>query len=144
MESLAARKQALSEQLSGIKGKDEKLKFIIDSGKSLPPMPEKFKIDQFLVKGCLSKAWLFPQFSDGRVSFQADSEAFIVKGIIALLLKVYNDSTAAEIKGETGEFLEELGVTQHLSSNRRNGLSQVLRLIQHYAQAFAANDRATE
>ena len=84
-------------------------------------------MDQFLVRGCISKAWLFPQFNEGTVTFKADSEAMIVKGIIALLLEVYNEATPTEILGEDGSFLSEVGVTQHLSSNRRNGLSNVLK-----------------
>lgn len=141
MQSLTARKNRLVEEIEAINGKDERLKFIIQSGRELAEMPDKFKIDQFLVRGCLSKAWLFPQFKDNQVSFQADSEAFIVKGIIALLLKVYNESTPEEILNEDGSFLESIGITQHLSSNRRNGLSQVLKMIQAYATAFAANQK---
>ncbi len=136
--SIHERRIALSEQLKSFDNKDERLKFIIEQGKKLPPMDEKFKLDQFMVKGCISRAWLFPQMSaNGLVSFQADSEAMIVKGIIAMLLKVFNDTPPSEILQEDGSFLTEVGVTQHLSTNRRNGLANVLKMIHFYATAFA-------
>ena len=138
MQTLEEKKNNLIQQLSSIKNKDERLKFIIDQGKALPVMDEKFKIDQFVVKGCISKAWLFPQFNEGRVKFHADSEAMIVKGIIGILMKVYNDSTPDEILAEDGSFLAEVGVTEHLSMNRRNGLTNVLKMIKTYATAFKA------
>lgn len=138
MQSLEQKKTALTERLSQIRDKDEKLKFIIDQGKSMTTMDEKFKMDQFLVKGCISKAWLFPQFNDGRVTFQTDSEAMIVKGIIAILMMVYNDCTPDEILSEDGSFLGDVGVTEHLSMNRRNGLANVLKMIHTYASAFKA------
>ena len=136
MTKLVEKRQSLADRLSKIKDKDEKLKFIIERGREMPPMDEKFKIEQFLVKGCISRAWLFPKFDEGKVQFLADSEALIVKGIIAVLLDVYNGSEPDEILGEDGSFLAEFGVTEHLSMNRRNGLSNVLQMIQTYAAAF--------
>lgn len=136
--NIQERKAALTERLQSYTDKDDRLRFIIESGKNLPAMDEKFKIDQFLVKGCISQAWLFPQLGDdGLVIFHADSEAMIVKGIIALLLEVFNGSTPAEILTEDGSFLTNVGVTQHLSTNRRNGLANVLKMIHFYAAAFA-------
>ena len=139
--SLQERRSALSECLGKIKDKDEKLKFIIELGKSMDEMDVKFKLDQFLVKGCISKAWLFPKFEGGKVQFMADSEAMIVKGIIAVLLEVYNNSSPDEILSEDGSFLAELGITEHLSMNRRNGLSNVLKMIHNYAGAFKAQSQ---
>ena len=136
MQTLKEKKEELMSALEAIQGKDERLKFIIDQGKTMATMDEKYKIDQFVVKGCISKAWLFPQFSEGRIHFHADSEAMIVKGIIAILMKVYNHSTPDEILAEDGSFLADVGVSEHLSMNRRNGLANVLKMIQGYAAAF--------
>ncbi len=138
MADIAQRKDALLATLKGIKDKDERLRFIVGEGKALPELPASLKLEPFLVKGCISRAWLVPQFKDGRLSFFADSEAMIVKGIIALLLKVYNDSTPQEILAMPSDFLSEAGVSEHLSMNRRSGLSNILAMIQHYAGALAA------
>ena len=140
---MTEKKDALLAAMNALPGKDDKLKFIIDKGKAMEAMPDKFKIDQFLVKGCISRAWLFPQLKGDKVTFFADSEAFIVKGIIALLLEIYNDSSPADILTEDGSFLLEAGVTQHLSTNRRNGLSNVLNMIQSYAAAFQKTNQET-
>ena len=138
MPSLADRKKQVIAEMESLVGKDNRLKYVVDRGKELPAMAEKFKIDQFLVKGCISKAWLFPQLTGGHVRFFADSEAMVVKGLMAILLDVYNDGTPDEIVAEDGSFLADLGVSEHLSMNRRNGLANVLKLIHGYAAAFKA------
>ena len=136
--SINERKAALAQRLKHFENKDERLKFIIEQGKKLTPMDAKFKLDQFMIKGCISRAWIFPQQDDsGRVTFKADSEAMIVKGIIALLLEIYNDNTPEDILQEDGSFLADVGITQHLSTNRRNGLTNVIKMIHFYAAAFA-------
>lgn len=145
MTDIILRKDELLKSLRAIHDKDERLRHIIGEGKALPPFPENLRLEPFLVKGCISRAWLVPQVNDGRLSFIADSEAMIVKGIIALLLKVYNGSTPEEIATLSTDFLSEAGVSEHLSMNRRNGLSNILSMIQHYARSLAkssANDAA--
>lgn len=128
------RKDALLHRLKAIPNKDDRLRAIVDEGKSMPAFPEALKLENFLVKGCISRAYLVPQIQGDRLSFLADSEAMIVKGIIALLLKVYNGSTAQEILELSPEFLTEAGVTEHLSMNRRNGLTNVIGMIRQYAE----------
>jgi cysteine desulfuration protein SufE len=135
-ESITERKQKVIEEIGAITDKDERLRYIIQQGRSMPKMDDSLKIDHFLVKGCISKAWLAPQLEQGRVTFHADSEAMIVKGIIAILLRVYNDSTPQEILATDADFLGQVGVTEHLSMNRRNGLSNILKMIKTYATAF--------
>lgn len=132
------RKDALLQRLKAIPNKDDRLRTIVDEGKGMPALPEALKLENFLVKGCISRAYLVPQIQGDRLSFLADSEAMIVKGIIALLLKVYNGSTAQEILGLPPEFLTEAGVTEHLSMNRRNGLTNVIGMIRHYAERMLA------
>lgn len=134
--TIADRKETLIAELKSFSDKDDRLRFIIQQGKSMPAMDESLKIEPFLVKGCISRAWLAPRKEGHRVSFMADSEAMIVKGIIALLLRVYNDATPDEILSTEAEFLSEVGVTDHLSMNRRNGLSNIIRTMKTYAQAF--------
>jgi len=133
MENIMTRKDRIMAELKGISDKDERLKAIIEYGKNLAVLPAELKIEPFLVKGCISRAWLVPQIQGERLRFMADSEAMIVKGIIALLLQVYNDSTADEIQSLPADFLAEAGITELLSMNRRNGLRNVLTMIQSYA-----------
>src|SRR4051812_34222749 len=98
MTDILQRKEALLHLLKGIKDKDDRLRHIVDEGKAMPAFPENLRLDPFLVKGCISKAWLVPQLKDDKLYFMADSEALIVKGVVALLLKVYNGSTPEEIQ----------------------------------------------
>jgi len=130
------RKQELIMELTAISDKDERLRYIIQQGKSLPVMDASLKIDPFLVKGCISRAWLAPQRRDSTIVFHADSEAMIVKGIIAILLRVYNHATPDEVLMTDADFLTDVGVTDHLSMNRRNGLSNILKMMKTYAAAF--------
>ena len=139
MADILQRKAQILAELKAISDKDERLKAIIEYGKSMPTLPEALKIDAFLVKGCISKAWLMPQIIDERLSFLADSEAMIVKGIIALVLKVYNHSSALEIQSMPADFLAEAGITELLSMNRRNGLRNILTMIQNYASKMEAS-----
>ncbi|RYZ55132.1 MAG: SufE family protein [Proteobacteria bacterium] len=136
MTDILQRKEALLQSLKSISNKDERLRHIVDEGKAMPPLPENLRLDPFLVKGCISKAWLVPQIIEDKIFFMADSEAMIVKGVVALLLKVYNGSTAAEILNLSTDFLGEAGVSEHLSMNRRNGLANILIMIQHYAKSM--------
>lgn len=134
--TLEERKESLLAELKAIQDKDERLKYIIQLGRTMPKMDDSLKIDHFMVKGCISKAWLAPQLEAGRIFFHADSEALIVKGIIALLLKVYNHGTPEEILAVDSSFLTQVGVTEHLSMNRRNGLANILKMVNSYAAAF--------
>ena len=134
MKPIEERRNRLIESMRAIPNKDERLRAIVERGKQLPALPDALKIDTFLVKGCISRAWLVPQIQGDRLSFLADSEAMIVKGVIALLLDVYNGSQPEEILAMPADFLTEAGVSEHLSMNRRNGLSQVIAMIQSYAQ----------
>jgi cysteine desulfuration protein SufE len=133
MANIMTRKDRIMAELKGISDKDERLKAIIEYGKNMAELPAELKIEAFLVKGCISRAWLVPRIQGERLHFMADSEAMIVKGIIALLLQVYNDSTADEIQSLPADFLADAGITELLSMNRRNGLRNVLAMIQAYA-----------
>jgi cysteine desulfuration protein SufE len=138
MTSIIEKKNEVLKVLSEITDSDERYRFIIAKGRKLPKVDESFKVEKFLVEGCISRAWLIPEFRDGRVFFHADSEAEIVKGIMAILLEVYSGNSASENLTLSPEFLREGGITEHLSMNRRNGLSSVVKQIMLYSKAFKA------
>lgn len=138
MKTIQEKQQELVSELANIKGKDERFEFIISQGKQFSPLEERLKEDKFLIKGCMSKAWLVPEFKDGILHFQFDSDALIVKGIMAVLMKVYNDNPPAENLSLDPNFLAKVGITEHLSMNRRNGLANLFKQIQLYSATFKA------
>jgi len=109
---------------------------LIEMGKELEIMDQSFKTEQNLVKGCQSQVWLFAELKDQKVVFYADSDASIVKGLIALLVYVYSNSTPDEILMTKPVFLEEMGLKEHLSMSRANGLNSMIKQISLYALAF--------
>lgn len=117
---------------------EERYKHLIDLGKKMAPMDEAFKVDANLVKGCQSQVWLHAELSGDIITFQADSDASIVKGIIALLTKVYSGSTPDEILCTKPTFLEEIGLREHLSMSRANGLNSMMKQITFFAMAYKA------
>ena len=130
------RIQALIDELSVCETPESRYKLLIKKGRDLPPLSPEQREDKFLVEGCLSKAWLVPSFENGVIKFHADSEAAIVKGIMAVLLSVYSDRSPQEILDQDARFLTEVGIVDHLSMNRRNGLSNFLKQIKLYATVF--------
>lgn len=115
---------------------EDKYRELIKVGKNLPEIDEKHQVSKYEIKGCQSKVWLKPNLIKGRVVFQADSDAILVKGIIGLLLEVYSDATPSEILTHPPEFLINIGITDHLSLNRTNGLRSMVKQIQTYASLF--------
>ncbi len=121
---------------------EDRYKELIQLGRSLPPYPEDKRDEKYKVKGCQSQVWLFPELKDGRVFFHADSDAVLVKGIVALLTSVYSDATPDEILSTKPEFLKEVGITEHLSMNRSNGLAAMMKQIQMYALVYKTMQKA--
>lgn len=115
---------------------EDRYKELIVVGKNLPAYPEDKREDKYKVKGCQSQVWLYPEFKEGRVYFHADSDALLVKGIVGILTSVYSDATPEEILSTKPEFLAEVGITEHLSMNRSNGLAAMMKQIQMYAVVF--------
>lgn len=116
---------------------EEKYKKIIAWGKQLAPYPDEFRDEKFKIKGCQSQVWLHAGHAgDGKVVFQADSDALLVKGLIAVLLNIYNQKTPEEILATSIEFVKEAGLDQHLTPSRTNGLFAMIKQIRSYAQAF--------
>ena len=115
---------------------EDRYRELIKTGKSLTDLDESQKIDKFKVRGCQSQVWLVPELKDGKVLFKADSDAVLVKGIVALLVEAYSGLTPEEITAQDTGFLKEIGITDHLSMNRTNGLANMVKQIKMYAMAF--------
>jgi cysteine desulfuration protein SufE len=116
----------------------DKYNLLIDLGKELAPLDPKFKVKDFLIEGCQSKVWLHPEFDGRLISFTADSDAIITRGIVALLIKVLSNRTPEEIISADLYFIEKIGLRQNLSPTRSNGLLSMVRQIKLYAMAFDA------
>lgn len=116
----------------------ERYEYIIDLGKSLPLIDSEYKIDENLIKGCQSKVWLHSELQDERLVFTADSDAILTKGIVALLLRVYSNQPAAEILATNTDFIDQIGLKEHLSPTRANGLVSMIKQIKLYAIALQA------
>jgi len=133
----------LIQEFSKISSWEGRYQRIIELGRQLPPMPEEFKIDDLKVKGCQSQVWLKadlrkdPNNSEARVYFIADSDALIVKGLVAILLKVYSGRTPKEILELSPDFIRELGFESNLSPSRANGLQAMIKQIKFYALAYS-------
>jgi cysteine desulfuration protein SufE len=115
---------------------EDRYKELIQLGKGLGDYPEDKRDEKYKVKGCQSQVWLYPEFKEGRVYFHGDSDAILVKGIVGLLVSVYSDATPDEILTTKPEFLQEVGITEHLSMNRSNGLAAMMKQIQMYAVVY--------
>jgi len=121
---------------------EDRYKLLIELGKDLAPLPEDKKLEKFKVKGCQSQVWLVPEQREGLIYFLADSDAILVKGIIGLLVKVYSGRTPDEILSTSPDFLKDVGITEHLSMNRSNGLAAMMKQIQLYALVFKSTQKA--
>lgn len=116
----------------------DKYNLLIDMGKDLPVIDPKYKTKDFLIEGCQSKVWLHPEINDGKVSFKADSDAIITRGIVGLLIRVLSDRTPDEILAAELYFIDKIGLRQNLSPTRSNGLLSMVRQIKLYAMAYNA------
>ena len=114
----------------------DKYEYLIDLGKNLEPFPEELKTDDRLIKGCQSRVWLDCRCEGGHILFRADSDAIITKGIISLLIGIYNGREAAEIAADDFSFLNEIGLRENLSPTRANGLVSMVETIKKEAQKY--------
>ncbi|GAA4136480.1 SufE family protein [Sphingobacterium lactis] len=116
----------------------EKYEYIIQLGKELPLIEESNKQDQYIIKGCQSKVWLYPEMKDGKLEFTADSDAVITKGLVSLMVKVLSGHTPKEIADAELYFIEQIGLKEHLSPTRANGLLAMVKQMKLYALALQA------
>ncbi|WP_088324103.1 SufE family protein [Polaribacter tangerinus] len=113
----------------------ERYEYIIELGKSLPIIADSYKLDENLIKGCQSKVWLYSELNEDKVTFTADSDAILTKGIVALLLRVFSGQKPADILAAETDFIDEIGLKEHLSPTRANGLVSMIKQIKMYAIA---------
>lgn len=136
--SLKERQDYWIEQLKNLPTWEDRYKKIIVLGKELPELPENLHTEESKVKGCQSQVWLHAKLNDqGRIEFQGDSDALLVKGLLALLLNIYSNSLPAEILSTPPDFLKALGFEGNLSPSRANGLFSMIKQIRNFATAFA-------
>lgn len=119
---------------------DDKYQYIIDLGKSLEPLDEKYKTDDRLIKGCQSRVWLHTEQKDGKIYFHADSDAIITKGLVALMVRVLSGHAAREIVDAPLNFINEIGLKDHLSPTRSNGLLSMVKQMKLDALAMSAKN----
>jgi len=119
---------------------DERYQYVIDLGKTLPLIEDKFKTDENVIKGCQSKVWLHGEQKDGGIIFTADSDAILTKGIIAILIRVFSNQKPEDILEADTKFIDEIGLKEHLSPTRANGLVSMIKQIKMYALAFQAKN----
>ena len=128
--------EELIDNFSFLDGWEEKYQYVIDLGHKLEPLDEKFKTDDWKVKGCQSQVWLVPQIRNGIFHFKGESDAILVKGIISIVLLIYNDKTADEIKNiDVTKIFVKLGLEENLTPSRRNGMLSMVEKIKQYAAA---------
>ena len=118
----------------------DKYALLIELGNSLSPLDEQFKVESNLIEGCQSRVWLHAEYRDGKVLYQAESDAVIVKGIVSLLIKVLSGHTPREILDTHLYFIEQIGLTEHLSPTRSNGLLAMVKQMRHYAMVFKGQE----
>lgn len=116
----------------------DRYELIIDMGNALQGLPEEKKTPQNIIEGCQSRVWITVQMNDGKVHYEAESDAIIVRGIVSLLLRVLNDQTPQAILDSDLYFIKEIGLQEHLSPTRSNGLVSMLRQMRLFAATFAA------
>ena len=136
--TLEQKKDALVEEITLIPDAYERLGYIVDRGKKAEGLTEDLRIDSFKIEGCMSQLWVVPAYKEGLCSFKSESDSAIVKGIASLLCDFYSEATPDDIRKTDADFLSEVGITQHLSPNRRNGLSRIVESIQHFAKSCLA------
>jgi cysteine desulfuration protein SufE len=118
----------------------ERYEYIIELGKGLPIIEDQYKTEDNIIKGCQSKVWVHAEEKDGKVVFTADSDAILTKGIIAILIRAFSNQKPAEILEANTDFVDEIGLKEHLSATRANGLVSMIKKIKMYALAFEAKN----
>ncbi|MGJ8683126.1 MAG: SufE family protein [Nonlabens sp.] len=114
----------------------DRYEYMIDLGKSVPVIDEQYKTDDNIIKGCQSKVWVHADLEDNKVNFSADSDAIITKGIIAILIRAWSGQEPADIIAADTDFIDEIGLKEHLSPTRANGLVSMIKQLKMYAVAY--------
>ena len=136
METIAAIQEKIVEEFDMFEDWMEKYEYIIELGKTLPMIDDKLKIEENLIKGCQSRVWLHTQHNNGIITYTADSDAIITKGIVAILIRVLSNQKAEEIAVANLAFIDEIGLKEQLSQTRANGLVSMIKEMKLYALAY--------
>ena len=134
--SIKDKQEEIIEEFSAFDDWMDRYQLLIDLGSEHPPLADEYKTDSNLIEGCQSRVWLQADYVDGKVHFSAESDALIVKGIVSLLTKVYSGHTPDEILDNEPYFVEAIGLREHLSPTRSNGLVAMIKQMRLYALAF--------
>ena len=134
--TIQERQEEIIAEFERIEEWEEKYRKIIALGRDLPPFPEEHRTDKNKVEGCQSQVWLHAELADGKVFYIADSDAAIVRGLIAMILRVYSGRPPGEVVEASADFVSQIGLGEHLSPTRSNGIAAMLKQIKYYALAF--------
>ena len=132
--------QDVVDEFGGLDDWMDRYQLLIDLGSEQEPLPEEYKTEKNLIDGCQSRVWLVADYADGRLHFRAESDALIVKGIVTLLIRVLTNHTPEEILNANLHFIDDIGLNQHLSPTRSNGLAAMLKQMKLYAMAYRAKE----
>ena len=139
--TIQAIQEEIIDEFSMFDDWDERFQYVIDLGKSLPLIDEKFKTEDNIIKGCQSKVWLHADEQDGKLVFTADSDAIITKGIIAVLIRTFSNQKPKDILEADTTFIDQIGLKEQLSPTRANGLVSMIKQIKLYALGFEAKNK---
>ena len=136
METIEAAQDEIVEEFSIFEDWIQRYEYMIELGKSLPLIDPQFKIDDFIIKGCQSKVWVHAELNGEKLEFTADSDAIITKGIVAILIRAFSGHHPSDILEADTQFIDEIGLKEHLSPTRANGLVSMIKQLKMYAIAY--------
>lgn len=136
MQSIKEIQDDIIDEFSMFEDWEERYQYMIDLGKTLPLIDEQFKTEENIIKGCQSKVWVHAEFKNNNIEFTADSDAIITKGIIAILIRVFSNQSPKAIMEANTDFIDEIGLKEHLSPTRANGLVSMIKQLKMYAIAY--------
>ena len=136
MSSIKDIQEEIKEEFMHFEDWMERYEYMIDLGRSLPLIDQAYKTDEYIIKGCQSKVWVYAELNDDKLVFTADSDAIITKGIIAILIRAFSNQHPSDIMNAETGFIDEIGLKEHLSPTRANGLVSMIKQIKLYALAF--------
>lgn len=138
MADIQTEQQQIIDEFAALVDWTERYKHIINIGRQLEPLDEQYKVEENLVRGCQSQVWLHTKLEDGKVIFEADSDAAITKGLVALMVRFYSDREPDTIIAISPTFIKKIGMQEHLSPTRSNGLASMVKQMKIYAMAYKA------
>ena len=136
IKSIEEKENEIVENFSLFEDWEGKYEYVIDLGKKLSPLDDKFKLPENIIKGCQSTVWLVSEYKEGKVFFQADSDAIIVKGLVSMLIEVLSGQKPEAILNANMDFVNEIGMMKHLAQTRSNGLLAMIKQMKNYALAY--------